>query len=603
MASFSSAPHNRLPRWDVSNVYPSLDSPEFEAALTQVTTLLKTLQQQFEQHCLAAGRDPIALHQALGDYLQQVNQLSALYSTVGAYTRAFVTTDSYNAVAKKTLSQIEMMGVPLRQLNVQFRAWLRSIADVLPAILAQGGIVAEHSFYLSEEVEESRYMMSEAEESLAAELSLSGAMAWNKLQGTVTSQLTVDFERNGKIEKMSMPALINLSHDADGEVRREAYEAEIAAWKTVQEPLAACMNGVKGAEITLAKKRGRPDPLHAALEASRIDQPTLDAMLEAMRDSFPIFRRYLQAKAKRMGQHALPWWDLFAPIVSNERAYSWAECRTLIETQFAGFSPRLAALAKRAFAENWIDAEQRSGKRGGAFCMKLQAVKESRILCNFDGSLDQVSTVAHELGHAFHNECLNEKTPLQAITPMTLAETASIFCETIVTEAALREARSRDEVFAILETDLIGKTQVIVDITSRFLFEQEVFARRAKAELSAEDLCDMMVRAQKATYGDGLDERYLHPYMWTWKPHYYYPGLSFYNFPYAFGLLFGIGLYAIYQQRGAAFVPEYEALLASTGDANAADLAARFGINIRDKAFWQASLNVIGERVAKYLNE
>ena len=186
---------------------------------------------------------------------------------------------------------------------------------------------------------------------------------------------------------------------------------------------------------------------------------------------------------------------------------------------------------------------------------------------------------------------------------MTLAETASIFCETIVTEAALREARSRDEVFAILETDLIGKTQVIVDITSRFLFEQEVFARRAKAELSAEDLCDMMVRAQKATYGDGLDARYLHPYMWTWKPHYYYPGLSFYNFPYAFGLLFGIGLYAIYQQRGAAFVPEYEALLASTGDANAADLAARFGINIRDKAFWQASLNVIGERVAKYLNE
>ncbi|MEI7467527.1 MAG: M3 family oligoendopeptidase [Chloroflexota bacterium] len=603
MASFSSDSHNRLPRWDVSNVYPSLESSEFEAALTQVTTLLNALQQQFEQHCLAAGRDPIALYQALADYLQQVNQLSALYSTVGAYTRTFVTTDSYNAIAKKTLSQIEMMGVPLRQLNVQFRGWLRSIADVLPAIFAQGGVVAEHSFYLSEEVEESRYMMSEAEESLATELSLSGAMAWNKLQGIVTSQLTVDFERNGKIEKMSMPALINLSHDADGEVRRKAYEAEIAAWKTVQEPLAACMNGIKGAEITLAKKRGRPNPLHAALEASRIDQPTLDVMLGAMRDSFPIFRRYLQAKAKRMGQHALPWWDLFAPIVSNERVYSWQECRTLIEAQFAGFSPRLAVLAKRAFTENWIDAEQRSGKRGGAFCMKLQTVKESRILCNFDGSLDQVSTIAHELGHAFHNECLNEKTPLQAITPVTLAETASIFCETIVTEAALREARSRDEALAILETDLIGKTQVIVDITSRFLFEQEVFARRAKAELLAEDLCDMMVRAQKATYGDGLDARYLHPYMWTWKPHYYYPNLSFYNFPYAFGLLFGIGLYAIYQQRGAAFVPEYEALLASTGDANAADLAARFGINIRDKAFWQASLDVIGERVAKYVNE
>lgn len=235
--------------------------------------------------------------------------------------------------------------------------------------------------------------------------------------------------------------------------------------------------------------------------------------------------------------------------------------------------------------------------------MGLPAVKESRVLTNFDGSLDQVSTVAHELGHAFHNHCLFSagKTVLQMKTPMTLAETASIMNETIVQQAVLARANSDEEALSILETGLIGDSQVIVDIYSRFLFEQEVFNRRAKAELSADELCDIMAWAQKEAYGDGLDERFLQPYMWTWKPHYYSTDLPFYNFPYAFGLLFGVGLYAIYEERGAAFVPDYQALLASTGEADAASLAARFGVDIRRKDFWAGSLRVIGGRVARYV--
>jgi len=232
--------------------------------------------------------------------------------------------------------------------------------------------------------------------------------------------------------------------------------------------------------------------------------------------------------------------------------------------------------------------------------MSVPAVDESRVLCNFDGSLDQASTVAHELGHAFHNECLVGKTMLQRITPMTLAETASIFCETIVTDAALTQAANHDEELAILETFLSGATQVIVDITSRFLFEKEIFERRTKSELAADDLCEIMLRCQKATYGDGLDGQSLHPYMWAWKPHYYRTDLAFYNYPYAFGLLFGLGLYAIYQERGRSFVPEYEALLASTGEGTAADLAVRFGIDLRKPEFWQNSLKLIEARIQRY---
>lgn len=598
-----------LPHWDLSNVFPALESDELKAAIARCDDMLGELEGYLDAQGIAKDApraDDDAIRAALDGYLERMNDLVALYHTIGSYIRAFVTTDSFNQTARRMLSEIEPMGVRLHQIDVRLSGWVGTIADALPRITAQPGPAQAHAFYLRETAEQSRYLMSEAEESLAAELSLSGANAWSKLQGTITSQLTVDFARDGKVEKLPMPALINLmQHDPDPDVRRRAYEAEIAAWETVKEPLAAAMNGVKGATHTLDKRRGRRDPLHAALDHARIDRETLDAMMGAMQDAFPMFRRYLRAKAKRLG-HAggLPWWDLMAPVGRHERMYTWDEARAFILEHFAGFSPQLERLAQRAFDSCWIDAEQRPGKRAGAFCMGVPLVKESRILCNYDGSLDQVSTIAHELGHAFHNECIYAagKTELQSITPMTLAETASILCENIVTDAALAEAQSADEELAILETDLIGKTQVIVDITSRYLFELEVFRRRAKAELSADELCELMLRYQKETYGDGLDERYLHKFMWTWKPHYYFAGLSFYNFPYAFGLLFGLGLYAIYKQRGAAFVPEYEALLASTGEDTAANLAARFGIDIRDRAFWKRSLDVIGERIERYVS-
>jgi pepF/M3 family oligoendopeptidase len=328
-------------------------------------------------------------------------------------------------------------------------------------------------------------------------------------------------------------------------------------------------------------------------------------MLSAMQAYFPAFRRYLKAKAARLGKAALPWYDLFAPIprpAQADQKLSWNAAREFVVTQFGRFSGELADFASNAFEKHWIDAEPRDGKRGGAFCSSLPGVEESRIMCNFDGSLSQTFTIAHELGHGFHNYCMKGKQPLQRVTPMTLAETASTFCETIVTEAALAQAASPQARLEILETYLTAATQTIVDITSRFIFEKEVFERRAKADLSADDLCDSMLRAQKATYGDGLDERYLHPYMWTWKPHYYYAGLNFYNFPYAFGLLFGTGLYAIYQQRGPAFLPDYKALLASTGEGKAADLAARFGIDIRSQDFWRSSLAVVEKQIERYIS-
>lgn len=593
-----------LPHWDLSNVYSGLESPEFAAAMADFSQQLAQLEAFFaERAARADAATPIAvLAPLVGEAIDRFNAAFELADTLRPYIVSFVATDSRNALARRRLSEFELVAVRLRQLGTQFEAWIGRLASVLEDVIGTNATAAAHAFALREAAEQSRYLMSEAEEALAAELSLSGASAWNKLQGTVTSQLAADFELEGQVKRLPLPALINLHSHPDEAVRRRAYEAELALLASAREPLAAALNGVKGEAITLNRRRGREDALHAALDMARIDRPTLEAMLAAMEASFPAFRRYFRAKAQRLGKEQLPWWDIWAPTGKIERAFGWEETRDFIITQFATFSDDLAGLARRAFDDRWIDAEPREGKRGGAFCMGVDGVKESRVLCNFDGALDQVSTVAHELGHAYHNHCLYMagKTPLQSQTPMTLAETASIMCETIVMEAVLKHTTDPAEALTILETILIGQTQVIVDIYSRYLFEKEVFERRAAAELSADEFCEIMTRAQKATYGDGLDERYLHPYMWTWKPHYYYAGLSFYNFPYAFGLLFGTGLYAIYQARGAAFVPEYQALLASTGEAKAADLAARFGIDIRQRKFWEDSLAVIEERIERY---
>jgi pepF/M3 family oligoendopeptidase len=593
-----------IPHWDMSNVFPGLESKEFEAAIQDVQAQLEKLETFFTEK--VSGSDektsPAQLASIAGEIIDRFNALSEKSVTIRAYIYTFVSTDSRDKAARKRLSEYERVGVRMQMLNTKFLAWAGKLAPVLEQVIQLNASTQAHAFALRNAAEQSKYMMSQAEEDLAAELNLSGANAWSKLQGTITSQLTVDFELDGEVKKLPMPALINLHSHPDESVRRRAYEAEMAAWKTVEEPLSAAMNGVKGAVNTLNRLRGRSDALHPAIDMARIDRPTLEAMLAAMEDSFPAFRRYFKAKARHLGKEKLAWWDVFAPVGDANKTYTWDEARAFILENFGKFSPELAAFARRAFDRNWIDAEQRDGKRGGAFCIGVPGVKESRVLCNFDGSLDQVSTIAHELGHAFHNECAYQagKTDLQQDTPMTLAETASIMCETIIMEAILKETTDPQQELAILETRLQGDAQVIVDIYSRYLFEKEVFERRAKAELTADDLSEIMERAQKATYGEGLDERHLMKYMWTWKPHYYYAGLSFYNFPYAFGLLFGLGLYAIYEQRGAAFIPDYVNLLASTGEATAADLAARFGINIREKKFWQDSLNIIAKKIERY---
>ena len=597
-----------LPRWDLSGIYPGLDSPQFEAGLASLTAEIDGLDSFMATEGIHRGSSPAGdgmMAAKVEGYLTRMNQILRVYKTAEAFIYGHVSTDSFDPLAKRRLSELEILGVRLETQEMRFKGWLgQAIGDEkrLEAVLKQSPVGQEHAFYLRETLQQSRYLMSEPEEALAAELVLSGGAAFGKLQGTITSQVAVPFQEDGETKELPVSALQNIvRYHPDEAVRRRAFEAEILAWESVREPLAASLNGVKGHVNTLDRRRGRDDSLHAALEQARMDRQTLETMLGAMRESFPMFRKYFRAKARRLGKEKLAWWDLFAPVSAGERKFTYAEAHDFLLAQFGRFSDRVASLAGRAFDSRWIDAEPRMGKRGGAFCMEVPGLEESRILANFDGSLDQLFTLAHELGHAFHNECQVGLSILNRRTPMTLAETASIFNESLITEAALEGASGPEEELSILENFLLGSAQIVVDIYSRFLFEKEVFERRQKAELSADDLCEIMTRCQRETYGDGLDENHLHPYMWAWKPHYYTPGLSYYNFPYAFGLLFGLGLYAEYKRRGAPFIADYESLLRSTGIGTAAELAGRFGIDLRQPAFWRGSMKIIEARLVRYL--
>ena len=600
---------NKLPRWDLTNVFPGLESYAFNQAVLDYRNDLTEMETYLDTHSVGETgelpTEPAVLAKVTAGYLQQMNQLLDNSRSLFAYVLSFVSTDSYNTTAKRLMSELSMLSPRLQQVDVRFSAWIgRNVKEDEGALLKASEFdpaVAAHAFVLQETAEQSRYQMSEAEENLTAELNVSGAVAWRQLFGVVTSQLMLPLVMDGKQQQLPLPAVINIRRfNVDEGIRHRAFDAEITALESVREPLTACMNGVKGTVLTLNKHRGRTDVLHQPLDQSRIDRETLDAMIGAMQASFPAFQSYWHKKAQRLGKELLAYWDLFAPFGQVNKKYSFQQAREIIENQFGSFTGDLAVLAKRAFDNNWIDAEPRDGKRGGAFCMRIPEVEESRILCNFDGSLGQLITMAHELGHAYHNKCAIGQTALNRQTPMTMAETASIFCQNIIFNAALSQTNDKQEKLVLLEDFLIDAGQVMVDITSRFLFEQKVFAKRETSDLSADDLCELMKECQLETYGDGLDSTHLHPYMWAWKPHYYSYSLSFYNYPYAFGQLFGLGLYAVYQQRGESFIPQYQALLGSTGLASSADLAARFDIDLRAPAFWESSLQVIKERIEEY---
>jgi pepF/M3 family oligoendopeptidase len=587
-----------LPHWDLTPIFPSLDSTEFVDEFDAVAMETQALTALFDARGISRDAELAEAPDVFDEVTARLNDVLERLSVVYAYVVAHVRTDSRDEAAQARMSELRLRQVELSKLYTRFVAWVGSLDT--DALLERSDTAREHEFMVRRAAEAAQHQMTPAEEELAAELGPSGASAWAKLHGDVTSQLAVEVEIDGENRQLPMSEVRNLAHDSDRDVRRRAYEAELRAWEASSVPLAAALNSVKGEANVLAARRGWGSPLESVLFESQIDRATLDAMLAAVREALPDLRRYLDAKARALGVPKLAWYDLFAPVAiggqTEGRDWSFESGHAFILEHFGSYSEPLRDLAERAFDERWIDAEPRPGKGDGAFCLRIRA-GESRILANFRPSYSAMNTLAHELGHGYHNLVTAHLTPLQRDIPMTAAETASTFCETIVRNAALAGA-SPAERLEILEGSLDGAGQVVIDILSRFLFEQRLLDRRRERELSVSELCELMLDAQRETYADGLDGDLLHPYMWAVKPHYYFT--TFYNFPYTFGLLFGLGLYARYEADPERFRARYDDLLGSTGLEDVPSLAARMDIDVRAPEFWRDSLAVIRAEVPRF---
>ncbi len=585
------------PRWRLDPLFSGLGDRALVAAMEEVGAEADRLRALCDDRDVRGGPPrPISSADATTaeEVLEATNALLARMRLVGAYLHARVTTDARDAEASRLQAAFGARTAAVGPVLKRIEAWAAAVGA---EDLARAGPVAgDHAFWLARGARLADHQMSDAEEDLAAELGLTGGRSWAKLHGELTStlQATVVHPDEGPVT-LPVTEARGLASHPDGAVRRSAFEGEVAAWRTVEMPLALALSSHRGEMLAVNRRRGWDDPLTPALATNNVEREAVDVLTAAVVDSLPAFACHHRAKARALGhgEKGLPWWDLLAPMGSPTR-FTWDEAVAAVTGAFAGYSPGLAALARTAVGEGWIDAEPRPGKVGGAFCMPVRD-GESRVLLSFDGSFDSVQTLAHELGHAYHNTQLGPRPWLQRQTPMALAETASIFCETVMVDAGLAAAGDDTGArLAILDADLVGAAQVVVDIHSRFLFETALSAERGGGALGPDRLTEMMRDAQVAAYGDGLDPDALHPYMWAVKGHYY---TAFYNWPYTFGLLFSLGLYAEYRRDPERFRAGYDDLLGATGLADAAPLAARFGIDIRDQAFWASSLAVIEARI------
>ncbi len=593
-----------LPRWSVADVHESLESRSFTDALERAGADVERLVALFDELDIRAT-ERRRVTQADGDaadrVLAELNRVTDQAGLLRVYVYAIVATDSRDQRAQGVFSETRQLDAALRPLTARLADWVASLGvDELATVSVE---VDDHRGPLVRLAARADHQMSEPEEHLAAELSLTGSTAWGRLHADVTSQVSTEVELPDGIETLPMPAVRGLATDADPVVRRAGYDAELRAWPSIEVTVAAAMNAIKGEAIALNRRRAWASPVDASLFANSVSRPTFDAMQSAVTAALPDLRRWMRVKASLHGHDAdrgLPWWDLVAPLPAAlptaDRSVSWTEGLDVVRAAFGQYSAELGGLVDRAVTERWIDAEPRDGKTGGAFCARF-VDDRSLVLLNWSGSLDSTQTTAHELGHAYHNTTLAGRTALQRQLPMALAETASIFCETLVVEAGLARS-SGVERLAQLDVDLTGTNQVIVDIRSRFLFETEVFARRGRRTLSATELCEMMTEAQAEAYGDGLDQSTAHPYMWLLKPHYY--GSHFYNWPYTYGLLFGLGLFARYRDDPERFRSGYDDLLSRAGMDTAEELGAMFGLDVTDEAFWNASLDVVRGRIDEY---
>ncbi len=575
--------------WDLTVFYKDFDDPEFKDDLARLPKEIDA----FTAAIAAPAEDEV---KKLVSLVHQEEALSNLFERLSLMIELTLSVDANNKAANAAMAPLmrAVMGSSLA--SNAFSRYLASLEN-LDAIIDADDELKARAFALREAAEDAKHQLPEALEKPVLKMQLSGGEAFSQLRDKLDATLLVDYD--GK--QIPLSAVRALAYDGDADTRRRAYEAELASYKKIELPMSFCLNNLKAEGETIAALKGYKGVLDMALAHSRMDEKTLEAMWTAIREALPELREYFKAKGRLLGhENGLPFYDLFAPVGQSTRTYTVEEARALLLDLFGKFCPEMGEMMRTAFDEGWIDMYPREGKSGGAFCSGYYAKNISRVMTNFAGSASDVSTLAHELGHAFNNRMLHHKPIMMTETPMPLAETASTFNETLLISQLLKTATPEEEL-TLLDSCLTEQTQTMVDIYSRFLFEQKVVAAQADHALDVDELKETMLWAQEQSYGDGLDPEYRHPYMWACKSHYYSTGVHFYNFPYAFGGLFARGLYARYEKEGEAFVPVYCDLLSRFGSDTIANVTASVGIDVTTPDFWREAVESVLVQVRRFV--
>lgn len=592
------------PTWNTSGIFPSLSSEEYKKFIEKYKNLLE----QTKEHLTNQPYIDSDFYSWLKDYLNFSNQLSTHSKTLNAFAYLIYSVDTTNSEYLNNISAVDNLLIEDDQISLLFCEKLKENAEKLPSFFTENPGYKPYQFLLEQEITGYEHQMSQSEEKLAGELQQTGGNAWDRLHEQIISNLKDP--QTGK----TFNELRNDAYDSNPQVRFDSYNREIALLEQNEIAFAACLNNLKGETITLNRHRNYQTPLERTLESSRMSKETLDALISAIKKSLPEWQKYFIAKSSYLKKKKLTasdstesgiaFFDLFAPISDNSvqlqesvftKLWSFEEAIDYVILKFSSFSKDMGDFAKKAKENHWIDAKVRSGKVGGAYDEDIPSIHESRILTNFTGSFSDVITLAHELGHAYHFQCMKGQPSMFYDYPMTLAETASTFAETIVKQDIIKSSSSFTLLQA-LETDLQDVSQVLVDILCRYNFEKSVFESRQETELSAQDFNQLMLEAQSQTYGSGLNN-YKHKYMWAVKSHYYSTSLDFYNFPYAFGQLFAMSLYQKYLKEGTPFTNTYNKILSMTGNCSCEELCKAAGFNIQSEDFWINAMAVYFDEI------
>ncbi len=588
-----------LPDWDLTSFFADVASPDFVGFRDQVGRDATALRERAE--ALAPIADDLAGWAAL---LVALEDLGVRVRHLGSYLGCRTSADASDQVAASAESGLDRVRTELDKTLVAVRAGFAAAPAATFAALVADPSLAGADYYLERIRQRAAWSMEPALEGLAADLAPSALRAWGRLYDQLSGTLRFTLAVPGQAPIDHPVAMTRtLLEDADPAVRRAALEGSGAAWQGVADVTAACLNAISGTRLVLARRRGVGHFLDPALFDAGIERATLDAMLGAVRDRQEIARRYLRGKATRLGLARLGFQDLGAPLPREDAArVPWADGCQRIRDAFGASYPALRDLAERAFTGRWIDHSPRAGKRPGGFCTSSPLLGESRVFMTYHGALGDVQTLAHELGHAFHNWVMRDLRLWARSYPMTLAETASTFAEEVVLDATLAApATSAADRLAILDTRLQDASAFLLNIPMRFDFEHRVYEEREGGELSVDRFRTLMLDAQRANYGDALADDQLDPWFWASKLHFYITDVSFYNFPYTFGYLFSRGIVARFRAEGPSFLPRYEALLRATGSAGAEDVARdTLGIDLRDRAFWDGAIDLIAADLASF---